>query len=79
MTTQKDVFEKEKELEKEIQKTIRLQERLLKDAKEFKGQFSERLLKLVTSGFGLVSALAPHQSETRCGTTPHYFYHHSSF
>ncbi|MBU0569741.1 hypothetical protein KKB40_03090 [Patescibacteria group bacterium] len=30
----------------------------MEDAKEFKGQFSERLLKLVTSGFGLVSALA---------------------
>ena len=45
-------------LHKELEKTIRLQNKLLKDANEFREQFSERLLKLVTSGFGLVSALA---------------------
>lgn len=68
MTTQKDIKrkssdakalkDKEEKLDQELKKTIRLQQKLREDAKEFRGQFSERLLKLVTSGFGLVSALA---------------------
>ena len=58
MTTEKELTKKEEKLDKELQKTIRLQQKVLDEAKEFKGQFSERLLKLVTSGFGLVSALA---------------------
>jgi len=36
----------------------RLHTKALKEAQEFKRQFAERTLKLVTSGFGLVSALA---------------------
>jgi histone H3/H4 len=43
---------------KEAQKTIDLQQKLLTEAQEFRKQFFERLLRLVTSGFGLVSALA---------------------
>lgn len=37
---------------------LKVHNKILKDAQEFREQFSERLLKLVTSGFGLVSALA---------------------
>lgn len=55
---EKKVEKKEEKLEKEIQKTIRIQNKLLKEAQDFRSQFSERLLKLVTSGFGFVSALA---------------------
>ncbi len=35
-----------------------LKHTLLKEANQFKKEFADRLLKLVTSGFGLVSALA---------------------
>lgn len=35
-----------------------LEEKLKKEAQEFKKQFADKLLKLVTSGFGLVAALA---------------------
>ena len=35
-----------------------VKEKLNKDTKQIRGHFIERLLKLVTSGFGLVSALA---------------------
>ncbi len=34
------------------------QSKLLKEARDFQNQFKNQLLKLVTSGFGLVSALA---------------------
>ena len=44
--------------QKEARKQRRIHHQLLKEAREFKSQFAERLLKLVTSGFGLVSALA---------------------
>ena len=49
----KDVKYKE-----EIKKQKRIQEELMKEAQAFRKQFAERALKLVTSGFGLVSALA---------------------
>ena len=44
--------------ESEMQQTIRVQNRLLKEANEFREQFVKQLLTLVTSGFGLVAALA---------------------
>ena len=47
-----------KELDKEKKKTKSLEERLKGEAKQFRKEFADRLLKLVTSGFGLVSALA---------------------
>ena len=47
-------FSQKKEVEK--QKSIR--NTLKKEARKFKKEFAERLLKLVTSGFGLVAALA---------------------
>jgi len=43
---------------KETDKNTALHQKVLKDAQEFKKQFAERTLKLVTSGFGLVAALA---------------------
>jgi hypothetical protein len=43
---------------KEIIKQKRIHDQLADEAKEFKKQFAARSLKLVTSGFGLVSALA---------------------
>jgi len=58
MTTKKDIERKEKKLDKELEETIELQQKLLNEAREFKEQFADRLLKLVTSAFGLVSALA---------------------
>lgn len=58
MTTKKDIERMEKKLDREIEETMRLQQKLLNEAREFKQEFSERLLKLVTSAFGLVSALA---------------------
>lgn len=48
----------EKELEKEKKKSKSLEEKLKGEAKQFRKEFANRLLKLVTSGFGLVSALA---------------------
>lgn len=58
MVSEKDIEKKERELEKEIARTKRLQDKLKKEASEFKKQFADRTLKLMTSGFGLVSALA---------------------
>ena len=58
MATEKDIEKKEKELEKELERTKRLQDRLKSEASAFKKQFAGRTLKLMTSGFGLVSALA---------------------
>jgi hypothetical protein len=43
---------------KEIAKQRRIQKAMFEEAQEFRRQFAERALKLVTSGFGLVSALA---------------------
>jgi len=42
----------------EKEKTERLHSKLTKEAQQFKKEFADRLLKLVTSGFGLVAALA---------------------
>ena len=49
---------KEQIYEEEFAKQENIHEMVMKDAKVFKKQFVERSLKLVTSGFGLVSALA---------------------
>ena len=49
---------KEQIYEEEFAKQENIHETVMKDAKVFKKQFVERSLKLVTSGFGLVSALA---------------------
>jgi len=48
----------EKEFEAEVKRQSRIREKVADEAKEFKKQFAERTLKLVTSGFGLVAALA---------------------
>ena len=44
--------------EQEIKKQRSVRHALTKEARQFKKEFAERLLKLVTSGFGLVAALA---------------------
>ncbi len=46
------------QFQKEVKKQKRIQEQVFEEAQEFRKQFAERTLKLVTSGFGLVSALA---------------------
>ena len=46
----------EKEFEAEVKRQSRIREKVVDE--EFKKQFAERTLKLVTSGFGLVAALA---------------------
>jgi len=43
---------------KEENKERRLQYKLKKETLQFKKEFADRLLKLMTSGFGLVAALA---------------------
>lgn len=54
----KEVEKKEKELKKQKEETKKLRENLQNEASTFKKQFASRTLKLMTSGFGLVSALA---------------------
>lgn len=55
---QKEIEKKEKELIKEKELKKSLQDKLKKDASAIKKQFADRTLKLMTSGFGLVAALA---------------------
>jgi hypothetical protein len=43
---------------KKLEAKVKEQNRLIRSAKGFQKHFREQLLKLVTSGFGLVSALA---------------------
>ena len=51
--------EKDKALyEQEVKKQKRIRDQIMDDAQEFRKQFAARALKLLTSGFGLVSALA---------------------
>lgn len=45
-------------LEKEVKKQKTIEGALKAEAQQFRKEFADRLLKLVTSGFGLVSALA---------------------
>jgi hypothetical protein len=47
-----------KNSDNELTQKARLHQKLVREAKAFRKQFSASLLKLVTSGFGLVSALA---------------------
>jgi hypothetical protein len=58
MATKKELEQTKYELDRQIVKTIKLQEKLVREAKGFKSQFIERFLKLITGGFGLVAALA---------------------
>lgn len=48
----------QKQYESEVKKQNSIAREFAKEARQFKKEFTERLLKLVTSGFGLVSALA---------------------
>ena len=43
---------------KETQKQKRIQNALKREAEQFRKEFADSLLKLMTSGFGLVAALA---------------------
>lgn len=43
---------------KEVQKQQRIERRMLQEARRFRRQFAKQAFKLVTSGFGLVAALA---------------------
>ena len=49
---------KEEIQQEELSKQKRIHETILEDSKQFKKQFIKRSLELVTSGFGLVAALA---------------------
>ncbi|HLE48954.1 MAG TPA: DUF5654 family protein [Patescibacteria group bacterium] len=51
-------YQKDKIYDLEVEKQKKIEDLVAEDAKKFKKQFIERALKLVTSGFGLVSALA---------------------
>ena len=55
---QKKVEEQKAELYTQKEKAKVLESKLESEASKFKKQFAERTLKLVTSGFGLVAALA---------------------
>lgn len=50
--------EKEEELKEEKEKRKTIEHRLKSEVSEFRKQFASRTLKLMTSGFGLVAALA---------------------
>jgi len=56
MSDKKD--EAQETYEKEVVKQRKIKEQILNDAQEFRKQFADRALKLMTSGFGLVAALA---------------------
>jgi len=43
---------------KEVQKQKRIERKLFQEARQFRRQFAKQAFKLVTSGFGLVAALA---------------------
>lgn len=58
MSSDKDSTKKETLYQKEVKKQRSIEEKLRKEAGELKKQFSSQLLKLVTSSFGLVAALA---------------------
>lgn len=49
---------KDTQHDKELKEQKKIQLQIFKEAQQFKKQFAERTLKLVTSGFGLVAALA---------------------
>jgi len=44
--------------QEEVKKQKSIKDSIRRDAKQFKKELADRLLKLVTSGFGLVAALA---------------------
>ena len=52
------VEKKDSTYEKEVKIQKKIQNQIISEAQEFKKQFASRALKLLTSGFGLVSALA---------------------
>lgn len=54
----KKVEEREEELKKEKGKRKTLEDKIKSEAQALRKEFADRLLKLVTSGFGLVAALA---------------------
>jgi hypothetical protein len=54
----KRIKEKDLELIKEKEKRKSIEEKVKTEVSEFKKQFASRTLKLMTSGFGLVAALA---------------------
>lgn len=60
LTSTMSETEKQKLSSTEIEggKKKRLHQKALREARQFKKEFAQRALKLVTSGFGLVSALA---------------------
>lgn len=49
---------KENKYQKEVKKQKRIHDQLKSEASELQKHFADRTLKLMTSGFGLVSALA---------------------
>lgn len=55
-TSDKLSKEQKEALEEEIEK--RFQQKLAREAREFKKEFAKNTFKLMTSGFGLVAALA---------------------
>jgi Na+/melibiose symporter-like transporter len=55
---EKKLEKKEKELKEQKKLTHTLESKLKGEAKQFRKEFADRTLKLMTSGFGLVAALA---------------------
>jgi hypothetical protein len=58
MTNKKDGATNQDLYQQEVKEQKNIRYALTKEAQQFKKEFAERLLKLVTSGFGLVAALA---------------------
>ncbi len=57
-TIKSKVSPKTKLYEQEVKKQSRIKSEIVKEASEIQKQFTQRTLKLVTSGFSLVAALA---------------------
>jgi len=58
MAAKEEISPRQEKHLKEVEKQRRIERRLLKEAHQFRQQFAKQAFKLVTSGFGLVAALA---------------------
>jgi sterol desaturase/sphingolipid hydroxylase (fatty acid hydroxylase superfamily) len=58
MAVKEKISPQKEEHLKEVEKQKRIERRLLREARQFRQQFAKQAFQLVTSGFGLVAALA---------------------
>jgi predicted NodU family carbamoyl transferase len=58
MTSKKDGNTNQDQYQQEVKKQKSIEQKLMNEANQFRKEFAGRLLTLLTSGFGLVAALA---------------------